>query len=143
MDPMVIAAAAVLVIGAIGAAVVSGIKAWGSMRADLIALALKAHDIHDLVNGASTAAAEKMRAMETAIADLHAKLEHVQVQRVMDAKELVGIAAEMPAKLTHVSSQVGEHDSWEREERLELATAIREIRQYMTRLAAMPAKDSP
>lgn len=90
-DPMVIAAAAVVIIGAMSTATVAVIAALGRMKRDLIAGQLKvetkADEIHTLVNGGATLAAQKLAALEGQIVALNMALATTQQQRVDDVKE--------------------------------------------------------
>ena len=90
LDPMVLAAASVVIITAISTATVAIIVAVGRVKNELLAKANtqagKTAEIHSLVNGSATAAAIKMTALEAQISTLHSELTVIQSQRVEDAK---------------------------------------------------------
>jgi hypothetical protein len=85
-DPMVIAAAAVLVISAFAAGAVSVIKAVGETRKTVLATAAKTDEIHTLVNSAASEAKAKLEAVEAKVEALHLELTQLQERRVEDAK---------------------------------------------------------
>jgi hypothetical protein len=86
IDPMAAAAAIVVVIGAFSASMVTVVNAVGNVKKELITVQRQNGQIHELVNGSSVKAAEKLTALEQQIASLHKQLEQLQALRVEDAK---------------------------------------------------------
>ncbi len=90
-DPMVLAAALVLVIGAITTATVTVMAAFGKMKTEMLAkvssVQRQADDIHTLVNGSAHLAAERLAALENRIVDLHSTVAALQELRVSDAQQ--------------------------------------------------------
>lgn len=94
VDPMIVAAAVVLVISAFAGGVVSVIGAVGKMRheqdavlAKVTDVANKTEEVHALVNGSAHTAAAKLAALEAQIISLHARIATLQDQRVTDAQD--------------------------------------------------------
>jgi len=89
-DPMILAAAAVLIIGALATGVVSIITALSKMKGELLTkvatVSDKAVEIHDLVNGNAHEAAKRLAALEAQIAQLHERLAASQEQRATEAQ---------------------------------------------------------
>lgn len=100
MDPMILASAAVIVIGAVATAAVAIIK--------------QLQAIHFLVNGTATSAAEKLTRLE-------ARIEQLQAQRVQDAQIQTAQASQgqppkaAPAVAAQVVEQTVEHQVVERQ----------------------------
>lgn len=103
MDPMILASAAVVVIGAVAAAAVAIIK--------------QLQAIHLLVNSAASKAAEKLVTLESTVAGLHATVAALQSQRVVDAQRTTNQAqvTERPAQAPVVATQVVEHQVVDRQ----------------------------
>ncbi len=89
-DPMVIAAASVVVIGAVSGLAVAVIKAIGDMKRSLLTVAsdqlAKTAEVHTLVNGSASKAADRLESLEAQIVSLNAQLGQLQERRVEDAK---------------------------------------------------------
>jgi hypothetical protein len=89
-DPMILAAAAVLIIGAIAGATVKVVTAVGAMKRELLMVTnstnVKADEIHGLVDGSATKAAEKLAALELKLIAVQEQLANVQEKRVVDAQ---------------------------------------------------------
>ncbi len=82
-DPMVVAAASVVIVGAVAAAAVTIIKAVGSAKVEILTVS---NQVHALVNGSASEAAKKLTSLEAQIAQLHTTVAQLQERRVEDAK---------------------------------------------------------
>ena len=85
LDPTIIAAAIVTVIASLTAAAVTIINAVSSARNRKISNN-KQNEIHDLVNGSATLAAEKLKKLEDQLILVQKQLIESQEKRVTEAK---------------------------------------------------------
>ena len=103
VDPMIFAAAAVLVIGAIATAAVTIINALSSMKRDLLTkqteLLAQGSVIKGSVDGITSAREAKLSGMEVEIASLHLKIARLQstADLLAQARATVDTATAVPA----------------------------------------------
>jgi len=123
-DPMIIASAAVLIIGALSTGIVSIIVALGKMKAEIIRqlkeAGAKQEEIHSLVNGSSITAANKLTILEDKISFLNEKINDLQEKRLEDAKQ----SEPIHPKISEVKDLLMTHDEWERQERIEASSKL-------------------